>query len=91
MEDILEIYKEHAYISEEGVVYLPIYDKDRNLLLTGFEYHQSLQTVDVRTVKERLEEAEQENEILKEQVQVLNATAEFHEELIAEMAMMLYA
>lgn len=37
------------------------------------------------------EELEHENKLLKAQVQALNATTEFHEELIAEMAMVLYA
>lgn len=34
---------------------------------------------------------QQENKILKAQVEALTMTSEFHEELIAEMAMMIYA
>ena len=37
------------------------------------------------------EELEQENKLLKAQIQALNATTEFHEELIVEMAMVVYA
>lgn len=37
------------------------------------------------------EELENENKILKAQIQALTAASEFHEELIAEMAMMIYA
>lgn len=38
-----------------------------------------------------IEILQQENKILKAQIQALNATSEFHEELIAEMAIVLYA
>lgn len=37
------------------------------------------------------EELEQENKLLKAQVEALSLTADFHEELIAEMAMVVYA
>lgn len=38
-----------------------------------------------------MEVLQQENKLLKAQVDALNATTDFHEELIAEMAMILYA
>lgn len=44
--------------------------------------------VEVPTDMEVLQE---ENKLLKAQVQALNSTIDFHEELIAEMATMLYA
>lgn len=38
-----------------------------------------------------VEVLQEENKLLKAQVEALNATTDFHEELIAEMAMILYA
>lgn len=39
---IPEIYTEYAYVTDDGTVFLPIYDKDRNMVMTGHEYYQSL-------------------------------------------------
>lgn len=44
-----------------------------------------------KTVEERLEVAEQENKLLKAQVEILSELSDFHEELIVELANTVYA
>lgn len=46
LDNIPEIYREHAYVHGDGTVFLPIYDENRNLKLTGYEYYQSLNKAD---------------------------------------------
>ena len=43
------------------------------------------------TVEERLEVSEQENKLLKAQVEALSANQDFYEECIVEMAALVYA
>lgn len=45
----------------------------------------------MEVLNEQVVALEKENKLLKAQVEVLSQTADFHEELIAEMAMQVYA
>jgi hypothetical protein len=46
---------------------------------------------EMEVLNEQVVALEKENKLLKAQVEVLSQTADFHEELIAEMAMQVYA
>lgn len=84
-------------IKTEHGIFTDLKDRDGNVIKTAQEYYEwwlEQNKIDIcppKTLEERLEEAEQENKLLKAQVEALNSTTDFHEELIAEMAMMLYA
>lgn len=96
---------ESMYLETEHGVFTPLYDYETYNTQTdtyeGFRviksaeeaYREWLENKDKPMVEEptEIETLKQENKLLKAQIQALNATTEFHEELIAEMAMVVYA
>lgn len=93
--NIPETWRKYCFISE-GTIYTPQFDNDGNLKQTGEEYYNYIQAnkIDIcpsKTIEERLAEAEQENKLLKAQVVALNGVTDFHEELIVELATVVYA
>lgn len=93
------------YLKNEHGTFTPIYDYETydnetdtyqgfKVIKTAEEvYNEWLENKDKPPVEEptEVEVLQQENKLLKAQVEALTYTSEFHEELIAEMAMVLYA
>ena len=97
---IPEYLQPYCYVCD-GIIYTPQYDSQCNMTMTGEEFYNKREQIDIcppKTLEQRLEEAEQklaeseeEKKLLKAQVEVLSNTTDFHEELIAEMASKVYA
>lgn len=83
------------------VSYYSVYDENgchnykvvnEKIVETSLEEKQNeLKDKQVNSEPTEMQILQNENKLLKAQIDALNATTEFHEELIAEMAMMLYA
>lgn len=96
---------ENMYLETEHGLFTPLYTYEKYDIETetyqGFNitksaeevYNEWLENKDKPVIQQptEVEVLQQENKLLKAQVQALNDTTEFHEELIAEMAMILYA
>lgn len=90
---------EFCYISDDGLIFRPIYDRDtQEMLQTGKEYYDRYMANKDKPIEPPVDETankisvlEKENKLLKAQVEVLSQTADFHEELIVEMANKVYA
>lgn len=87
----------HTVISEISTphgIFTDLLDKDGQIVKTAEEYYEWWleQTQNPpKKIPTELEMLKEENKLLKAQIEALNSTTEFHEELIAEMAMMIYA
>lgn len=93
------------YLETEHGIFTPLYTYEsydpETETYQGFEitkaaeevYKEWLENKDKPVVQEptEIELLQQENKLLKAQVEALSLTADFHEELIAEMAMVVYA
>lgn len=79
---------------EEDDFYKPKWDGEKWIEGATQEEIEEINKIDicpVKTVEERLEEAEQENNLLKAQVEANATNNEFLESCIMEMAQMVYA
>lgn len=105
IEEILEnayIPKElwsECFVTNERMIFTPLFNEFGEIIKNGnIVYKEWLENKDIppapnemEVLNEQVVALEKENKLLKAQVEVLSQTADFHEELIAEMAMQVYA
>lgn len=85
---------ENCFITEDEMIFTPLFNEEGLVTKTGEQVHAEwLANKENPPVPEptEIEVLQQENKMLKAQVEALSATSDFHEELIAEMAMKVYA
>ena len=89
---------ETCFVTEDGMIFTPWLDDEGNILDNGEKVYQkwlkNKEQIDIcppKTVEERLAEAEQENRLLKAQVEANTSTQEFLESCMMEMAQVVYA
>lgn len=97
---------ESCYIAEDNMIFTPRFDEEGNELANGEQVYnewidqnnKSPEPSKMEVLEKKVAELEEEKELLNKenkllhaQVEVLSNTTDFHEELITEMAMKVYA